>query len=103
MRERDQLVVALFERCTAEAVEAAIELEVLMHRQLIVERELLRHVADERLDAVGLLGHVEAADVWRGPPSGSSRPHSMRMTVDLPEPFGPGKPKMPPWRPRTST
>src|SRR6185503_14171388 len=34
----------------------------------------------------------------RAPPSlGSSKPHSMRITVDLPEPFGPRKPKMEPF------
>src|SRR5262245_58507766 len=43
--------------------------------------------------------------VWRAtskpaivprPPLGSRMPHNMRMTVDLPEPFGPRKPKIEP-------
>src|SRR5438477_9921257 len=31
------------------------------------------------------------------PSLGSSKPHNMRMTVDLPEPFGPRKPKIEPF------
>ena len=45
-----------------QAVGAAEEADVLDHGQVLVERELLRHVADRPLDALGLAADVEAAD-----------------------------------------
>ena len=40
-------------------------MQVLIHGQLVVERELLRHVADEALDFVRCLRHVKAGDARR--------------------------------------
>ena len=62
VRQRDQLIVALLKPCAAQAVKAAIKLEVLVRRQLVIERELLRHVANETLDLLQLPGHIQAAD-----------------------------------------
>ncbi len=41
------------------------ELDVLVDREVVVERELLRHVADARLHAVGVLHDVDAVDGGR--------------------------------------
>ena len=45
-----------------EAVDSAEELDVLVDRQQLVERELLRHVADAAFDAFRILRDVDAAD-----------------------------------------
>ena len=45
-----------------EAVDAAEERDVLIDGQQLVERELLRHVADPPLDAFRIARHVHAAD-----------------------------------------
>ena len=37
-----------------------VELQVLAHGQVLVQREALRHVADARLDRLALRGDVEA-------------------------------------------
>jgi hypothetical protein len=47
------------------------------------------------LDLFRLPSHVEPRDA-PCPSLGSSNPHNMRMTVDLPDPFGPRKPKIEP-------
>ena len=80
-----------------EAVDRAEEAQVLLDREIEVERELLAHVAEPVLPALGV------ACVTSRPPKpvmrpavGASRPASMRIVVDLPEPFGPRKPKTPP-------
>ena len=62
MGQSDQLIVALLKPRAAQAVKAAIELKVLVRRQLVVERELLRHVADEALDLLQLPRDIQAAD-----------------------------------------
>src|SRR3989475_10742414 len=41
-------------------VDAGVEREVLLDRQVVVEREALRHVADGRLDALGVAAEVDA-------------------------------------------
>src|SRR6185436_3963282 len=43
-------------------VNAAEELDVLIDRQQLIQRELLRHVADRALDALGIAAHIDAAD-----------------------------------------
>src|SRR6187402_2722661 len=47
------------------SVDAAEELEVLAHREVFIQRELLRHVADGFLDLTSLGQHVEAGDSAR--------------------------------------
>ena len=44
------------------AVNAAEKIDVLFHRQVVVERKLLRHVADVPADVFRMRGDVEAAD-----------------------------------------
>ncbi len=44
------------------AVHAGEEIDVLFHRKVVVERELLRHVADVLADFLGLRSHVEPVD-----------------------------------------
>ena len=44
------------------AADAAVEIDVLAHGQVVVESELLGHVADDPLDVLALAGDVEAAD-----------------------------------------
>ena len=53
---------ALLERRLGEAVDRAEEAQVLDHREIEVERELLRHVAEPVLPLLGVLGDVEAAE-----------------------------------------
>src|SRR5439155_26283220 len=48
-----------------QTVETAVELQVLIHGQLVVERKLLRHVANETFDFLGLFRHIEARDARR--------------------------------------
>ena len=77
-------------------VDAAEEADVLVDRQELVQREPLRHVADALLHALRIGRHVDAADRSLCPTTGASRPHSMRMVVDLPAPLLPRKPKISP-------
>ena len=50
------------------AVDAAVKVDVLLDRQILVKRELLAHVADVGLDLLGLRADVEAGD--GAPPRG---------------------------------
>jgi hypothetical protein len=45
---------------TVEAVDAGHEHQIFFDREIVVERELLRHVADAQLYLVGLFDDVEA-------------------------------------------
>ena len=78
-------------------VDAAEERDVLVDGQQLVEREPLRHVADAALDAFGI-AVTSTPPTCAVPEVGSSRPHSMRMVVDLPAPLLPRKPKISPRR-----
>ena len=44
------------------AIDAAVKIDVLLDRQILVEREFLAHVADVRLDPLGLAANVKTAD-----------------------------------------
>ena len=77
------------------AVGPPVEVQVLVHRQVVVQAEALRHVADALLDLADLLDDVKAQHV-AAPAVGLSRPSSMRIVVVLPAPFGPRKPKIAP-------
>ena len=79
-------------RAPREAVDARVEVEVLAHREVVVERELLAHVADAPADLLALRRDVEAEHAGACPRVGARRPQRMRMSVDLPEPFGPSRP-----------
>ena len=62
MSDRDQFIAPLLQRLVAQTVELAGKNQVLVHRQLIVEREFLRHVADHFFDRLAFAGDIAAAD-----------------------------------------
>ena len=57
-----------------------------------IEREFLAHVADLPADLLALVCTTSSPSTLALPSVGASRPHKMRISVDLPEPFGPSKP-----------
>ncbi len=65
-RELDQLGLASFALAVGEAVDAAVEVHVLLDGEVGIERELLRHVADRLPDLFGILLHVSTQ--YRGGP-----------------------------------
>src|SRR5690606_37134280 len=50
------------QRATRHAIDVAVEEEVLLDGEVLIEAELLRHVADAPLDELGLGGDVVADD-----------------------------------------
>ena len=60
VRHRDQLGDAPPLLAGRQLIDAGVELEILLHRQVVVEREALRHVADPLLDRLRLARDVEA-------------------------------------------
>ena len=76
-------------------IDAAEEAQVLLDREIAVERKFLRHVADMLPHAFGIARHVEAGHHGAAA-AGRSRPQRMRMMVDLPAPLGPRKPMISP-------
>src|SRR5438445_8951135 len=68
MRDCDQFVATLLQFFPAQTVELAGKSEVLTHRQLVVERKLLRHVADYFFDGLAV-----TADIVTGDPSRAFR------------------------------
>src|SRR6516164_520982 len=69
-------------------VDARHEVEVFPDRQILPKRKSLGHIADVALDLCALRQDVVARQVPL-PESGVSKPHSMRIEVVLPLPFGP--------------
>ena len=78
------------------AVQLGEDDQVLLDAQLEVAGHRLRDDADRLAHAVGLLDDVEAVDRARCPTVGGSSVVSMRISVDLPAPFGPSRPKISP-------
>src|SRR5581483_629584 len=96
MRRGDHLVATLVQFVTAQAIKFSCKNEVLIHGQLIVQRKFLRHVADHLL--IGSISRTTSWPPMRAVPSVGSRiPHSIRITVVFPEPFGPRNPKIDPF------
>jgi hypothetical protein len=56
--------------CIGQAIEPRDELQILPHREILIEAEALRHVADLALDLVGVAANVEAE---AGPLAGVGR------------------------------
>ena len=73
-----------------------MELKVLPHGELAIEREGLRHVADaltrRHVAGVELAGRADVLPL----PSAGSRPVSIFIVVLLPQPLEPRKPKISP-------
>src|SRR5262249_39632523 len=64
------------------ASEIGIEIEVFLDAQIFIEAEALRHIADRRLDAAGVLARVEAEHGERariGRKEASHQPHQRRL------------------------
>ena len=80
-----------------QAIGAGEEVEVLGDRELGVERELLRHIADLLARRGGAAPQVGAGDLEL-PLVADSSPQSMRKVVVLPAPLGPRRPKISPRR-----
>src|SRR5688572_30656676 len=55
----------IVEAAAAQAVDTAKEPDVLVHGERLVQRELLRHVADTPLHALRIAADIEAADERR--------------------------------------
>ena len=73
-----------------------VQHQVLSARQLAVERERLRHVAHPPAGADVAGVHHLAKQARPGPSLAGSRPVSIFMVVDLPQPFEPKKAKISP-------
>ncbi len=65
-----------------------------LDRQILVQAEALRHVADLALDRRRSRARRSKPRQVPSPSSGVSKPHSMRIVVVLPLPFGPRNPKI---------
>ena len=57
---REHVIFALGAALAGDAVHAGEEIDVLFDREVVIEGELLRHVADVAADLFGLGGDVEA-------------------------------------------
>src|SRR5437764_9553683 len=68
MRDRDQFVATLLQFLSAQTVKLAGKGKVLTHRQLVVERKFLRHVADYFFDRLAV-----TTDIVTGEPSRAFR------------------------------
>src|ERR1043165_8317872 len=55
MRYADQLLASFLQIGAAQTIKPAIKLQILMHRQLVVQRKFLRHVTDQPFDLFGFL------------------------------------------------
>src|SRR5690606_12243967 len=64
-RAREHLLEASLAPRALDAVNARVEAQVFLHRQVLVQAEALGHVADVLLDRLGLAHDVEADDAPR--------------------------------------
>ena len=74
------------------AIDAGEEFEVLLDGEIVIQRELLGHVADALANAFGAEAARSRRPVPSSPVEGSSRPQSILMVVVLPAPFAPSSP-----------
>ncbi len=59
-RHPQHVVLPLGPAFTRDTIDSGEEVDVLLHREIVVQRKLLRHVADVALDVFGLGFNVEA-------------------------------------------
>ena len=83
---------------SADAEQVRVEADVLVHRQIFVQAEALRHIADQMFDAFGIARRRRIRATVAVPASGASTPARMRIVVVLPAPSGPTMPKISPGR-----
>ena len=62
MRNRDHFIAPFIEGASAQSVKFPGEDEIFVHRQLVVERKFLRHVADDVFDRFGIARDVVTID-----------------------------------------
>src|SRR5437762_7614997 len=62
MRDPDHFIAPFVELASAQAVKFSSEDQVLIYRQLVVERKFLRHVADDVFDRFGVAHHIVSID-----------------------------------------
>ena len=62
LRHRQEMREALRAQFLRHAVQVGIEVQVLLHRQVFVEAEFLRHVAQEVLHRLRMLCHIQPDD-----------------------------------------
>ena len=97
-RERlEQLLGALAALALGHPEVAAVVVERLLDRQEPVEVELLRREPDRRAGLLVVVDRVVAEDPDL-PDVGCARPVVQWISVDLPAPFGPSRPKNSPPR-----
>src|SRR5207244_5693330 len=95
--QMEQLALPLARLTGRDAIAVAVEVDVLLHRQVGIEAELLGHVADRALDLLGLLRDVVAA---HHPAPGGRPEHAAEHANDgrLAGAVGPSRPKISPRR-----
>ena len=93
----DQFLLALAGLLRRQAIDAGVKVHVLVGRQILVQGKLLRHVADLGTRLVPTRCQRPGPAPSAVPAASGIRPHSPRISVVLPEPFGPSRPKTSPW------
>ena len=86
--------------CTAsppvgEIVDRGDEIQIFGDREIVIETESLRHIADLQADPRRIAEMSRPRQV-PPPPSGFTSPHSIRIVVVLPLPLAPRKPQISP-------
>ena len=104
----EHLLRALGDDRARHAVELAVEAQVLLGREVGVERRVLEDEADVAAHGRALAHDVEAGDASPRPSVGLASVQRILIVVDLPAPFGPRKPNVSPActvrsRPRTAS
>ena len=77
------------------ALERREVIEHALGAQVRIEAELLRQVAEDLADVVGLRRGRRCRRVGRCPSRAAAAWRSVRISVDLPAPLGPSRPNMP--------
>ena len=80
----------------SKAVRSCEEIQVLCHRQLPIERKLLRDVTQCAGELRPGARRTSTPATSQPPPEAGKSPHSMRKVVVLPAPFGPSSPNISP-------
>jgi len=95
--ELDDFIHAALEPVGRQAVDAAVELKIFGDGEIVVETEPLRHIADVLTHGSGSV-RTSMPSTWAFPLVRGKSPVSILMTVVLPLPLGPRKPKISPFR-----
>ncbi len=77
-----QLLEGPAARVSDHVAQVGIEIEILHHRQVFIEAEALRHIADDTVDVGGVAPRVEAANLdpaLAGQQQVGHQPHQRRL------------------------